>query len=221
MSRSIKLGVFALALAGLMHAADTPDVVFSRIDAAAKSFKGMTANLTDTEHTALVNSDDVNKGVVKYLRVKPNSVRALITWNEGGGLEYNGKEGKIYNAKTKTVDVGNLSSRQNTVNEYLLLGFGATSEELKASYNVTYVGEENVAGQPTWHLRLIPKSPDNARTLKQADLWYGQNGIVVQQKLLSPSGDYRNFLYTDMKLGPMPEKDLELKLPKDVTIQKH
>jgi outer membrane lipoprotein-sorting protein len=221
MNRATKLAVFALTISGLMHAAESADAAFARIDAGAKSFKGMTADLTYTEHSALVNSDEVTKGVAKFLRPKPNSARALIVWNDGGGLEYNGKEGKLYNAKTKTVDVGNLSSRQNTVNQYLLLGFGATSEELKTAYNVTYVGEENVGGQPTSHLRLVPKVPDKTSSMKQADLWYGANGIVVQQKILAPSGDYKQMLFSNMKLGSMPDKELELKLPKDVTVQKH
>jgi hypothetical protein len=222
MHRSLTLSFFALAVAGFIHAADSPDALFARIDEAAKSFRGMTADLTNTEHSALVNSDEVNKGVVKFLRVKPNSVRALITWNDGSGaLEYNGKEGKLYNAKTKTVDVVNLSNRQSAVNQYVLLGFGSTSAELKAAYDVTYVGEENVGGQPTSHLKLVPKSHETSSSLKQADLWYGANGLVVQQKILAPSGDYKLMLYSNMKLGSMPEKELEMKLPKGVTVQKH
>jgi outer membrane lipoprotein-sorting protein len=220
--RSMKLGLFVLIAAGLIHAADPADAVFARIDSAAKTFRGLTADLTDTEHNALINSDDVNKGVAKFLREKPGSMRALITWNnESGSLEYNGKEGKLYNPKTNTVDVVNLSNKQGTVNKYLALGFGATSAELKASFDVTYLGEETVAGQPASHLKLVPKTHDPGSSLKQADLWYGANGLVVQQKTLAPSGDYKLMLYTNMKLGSMPEKELEIKLPKGVTVQKH
>jgi outer membrane lipoprotein-sorting protein len=222
MNRATKLGIFALTLAGLMHAADSADAAFARIDAAAKSFKGMTADLTDTEHNALVNEDEVNKGVVKFLRIKANSMRAVITWNNGsGGLEYNGKEGKLYNAKTKTVDVVNLSGKQSTVNKYLALGVGASSAELKSEFDVSYMGEENVGGQPTSHLKLVPKTHDPASSLKQADLWYGANGLVVQQKISHPSGDYQVMLYSNVKLGSIPEKELELQLPKGVTVQKH
>jgi len=181
----------------------------------------MTADLTDTEHNALVNEDDVNKGVAKFLRGKGNSMRAVITWNNGGGLEYNGKEGKLYNAKTKTVDVVNLSGKQSTVNKYLALGVGASSAELKAEFDVTYIGEENIGGQPTSHLKLVPKTHDPASSPPQADLWYGSNGLVVQQKISHPSGDYQVMLYSNVRLGSMPDKELELQLPKDVTVQKH
>ncbi len=222
MNRSIKMGLLALMLAGLVQAAGTADTVFARIDQAAKSFKGMTANLTYTEHTALINSDEVNKGVAKFLRVKGNSMRALITWDNGsGGLEYNGKEGKQYNAKTRTVDVVNLAGKQTAVNKYLALGVGATSAELKAEYDVTYLGEESAGGETTYHLKLVPKTHDPASSLKQADLWYGANGIVVQQKISRPSGDYQVFLYTNINVGPIPEKEMELQVPKGVTVQKH
>lgn len=222
MNRSIKLSLFALLLAGLVHAADSADAVFARVDAAAKSFKGMTADLTDTEHHAIVNDNDVSKGVARFLRAKGNSIRALIIWNDGsGGLEYNGKEGKLYNAKTKTVDVVNLSGKQSTVNKYLALGVGASSAELKAEYEVAYLGDENVGGQTTSHLRLVPRVHDPASSLKQADLWYGANGLVVQQKISHPSGDYQIMLYSNIKLGPIPEKEMELQVPKGVTVQKH
>ncbi|HEU5022604.1 MAG TPA: hypothetical protein VFT60_11960, partial [Bryobacteraceae bacterium] len=69
--------------------------------------------------------------------------------------------------------------------------------------------------------KLIPKVHDPASSLQQADLWYGGNGIVVQQKISHPSGDYQVMLYTNMKLGPIPTKEMELQLPKDVTVQKH
>lgn len=221
MNRATKLVVFALTLAGMMSAAESADAVFARIDAAAKSFKGMTADLTDTEYHSLINDSDVNKGVVKFLRIKGNSMRAVITWNNGGGIEYDGKEAKAYNAKTKTVDVVNLSGKQSTINKYLALGVGASSADLKSEFNATYVGEENVAGQPTSHLKLVPKVHDPASSLQQADLWYGANGLVVQQKILHPSGDYQVMLYSNIKLGSIPGKEMELQLPKDVTVQKH
>ncbi len=222
MNRATKLGVFALTLTGWMHAAGSADAVFAHIDAAAKTFKGMTADLSDTEYHSLTNDSDVNKGVVKFLRVKANSMRAVITWSNGsGGLEYNGKEGKLYNAKTKTVDVVNLAGKQSAINKYMALGVGASSADLKAEFDVTYVGEENVGGQPTSHLQLVPKTHDPASSLKQADLWYASNGLVVQQKILHPSGDYQVMLYSNEKLGPIPEKEMELQMPKDVTVQKH
>ena len=70
-------------------------------------------------------------------------------------------------------------------------------------------------------MKLVPKSAATLQKLKQADLWFGTNGLVAQQKFLYPSGDYRLVTYSNMKVGAVPEKDLELKTPKGAVIQKH
>ena len=143
MNRAIKLGVFALTLTGSMHAADSADSVFAHIDAAAKSFKGMTADVTDTEFHSLINDSDSNKGVVKFLRMKANSMRAVITWTMAAAVSNTtAKKANSITPKTKTVDVVNLSGKQSTINKYMALGVGASSAELKAEFDVTYVGEE-------------------------------------------------------------------------------
>ena len=221
---AVTLSVFVLAtIAPVTLGADPLDAPFARIDAAAKSFKGMTADISNTQHTSLVDSDDIQNGSIKLLRVK-GGTRLLIEWKGAGGnqkLSFDGREGRIYNPITNIVDVLGLADKENTVNQLLLLGFGATSTELKDTYDVTFVGEEKIGAQQTSHLKLIPKSPDTRRTLKQADMWYAENGLVAQQKFLYPSGDYRLVRYSGMKPGAMPEKELELKIPKNATVQKH
>ena len=99
----------------------------------------------------------------------------------------------------------------------MLLGFGTTSKALKAAYDVTYVGEEKIGAVAASHLKLVPKTKGS---LKQAELWFGENGLVVQQKFLQSSLDYNLLTYSAMKPGAVPEKDLELKVPKGTVIQK-
>lgn len=215
-----KVCVLVLSTMGVIYAADAIDSVYARIDVAAKNFKGVRADLTHTEHSALVNSDDTKPGTAKFLRVKPGLTRVLLDYKTEA-LSYDGKEGKLYKPKTNTVDVFNAADKQNAVNQYLALGFGASSEDLKASYDVTYIGEEQVNGQSASHLKLIPKAADTRQRIKQADLWYGSGGTVVQQKITSPSGDYNLVTYSNLKFGPLSEKDVELALPKGVVVQKH
>jgi outer membrane lipoprotein-sorting protein len=204
----------------LAYAADPLDPVFAHIDTAAKSFKGMAADITNTQHTALVDSDEVQTGTIKLLRAK-DGTHMLVVLKDAQSASIDSHELKVYNSKTKTVDTWSLGSKQNEVNQFLLLGFGASSTDLKASYDVTYVGEEKVGSQQTSRIKLVPKSLETRRKMKQADLWFGQNGLVVQQKFLWAAGDSRLVTYSGMTLGSMPDKDLDLKLPKDVTVQKH
>jgi hypothetical protein len=214
---------FSLGLAPLSAAADPLDVVFARIDKAAKTFTGMTADISNTQYTRLVDSSDVQTGTIKLLRDKTGQTKLLIDFKLPGAqtVSFDGQLGKTFNPKTLTEDVFPVADRRNLVNQLLVLGFGASSTELKSTYDVTYTGDEKIDGTSTSHLRLTPKSPDTLRTLKQADLWYADSGLVLQQKFLYPSGDYKLVKYSNPKLGAPPAKDLEIKLPAGVKIQKH
>ena len=200
------------------HAADPLDAVLARVDQAAKTFKGMSADIVNTEYTSITDSKDVHPGTIKLLRAK-DGTHVLLTRQDGLLLSFDGHKGQSYNLKTNTVDEKNMSS--GTVDQYLLLGFGATSAQLKASYDVAYSGAEQIGNQQTSHITLVPKSPELRRDMKQAGLWIGENGLVAQQKIVRPDGDYQLFTYSHMTLGAMPENDLKIKLRPGATVQKH
>lgn len=200
------------------HAADPLEAVFARIDQAAKTFKGLTADLTNTEYTAVVDNKDVHTGTIKLLPVK-DGTHVLLSRQDGMVLSFDGHKGESYNPKTNVVDEKDFA--QGVVSQYLALGFGATSAQLKANYDIAYSGSELIGNQQTSHITLIPKSPEVRRDLKQAELWIGENGLAVQQKILRPDGDYQLYTYSHMTLGAMPENDLKIKLHSGATIQKH
>ncbi len=214
--------IFAfLAIAAVSHAADPLTTVFEHIDAASKTFKGMTANISDNNYTALVDDSNIQTGTFKLLRVNPSltRLRADVTGHSGSSsYALNGPEVRTYNPTTKIVSVYDFASKQGAINQFLLLGFGATSTDLKAAYKITWVAEEKIGGVSTSHLKLIPTSTEVLRTIKQADLWFGENGLVVQQKLLYPAGDYRLVTYSNMNLTPPKASELDLN-PKGAKIQ--
>jgi len=211
------------ASAALCVAADPPDAVFGRIDAAAKTFRGMTADISTTQHTKIVDDDSVQTGTVKLLRAKTGQTRMLIDLRDPGAqtISLDPHEVRLYNPRTKIVNVLDIADKQSLVNQFMLLGFGADSAELKATYDVTYAGEEKIGKEQASHLVLTPKSADIRRSLKQADLWIGHGGLVAQQKFLYPSGDYKLVTYGNMQLrSSIPDRELELKLPEGAVIQK-
>lgn len=211
----------ALGIVACLAAADPLDAVFARIDSAAKTFKSASAAISDTEHTALVDSDDTKLGVFKIVKAK-DGIHMLVKYEEAQTVAYDPHAARAYNPKTKVVDEIDLNKQQQEeATQFLALGFGATSAELRSAYDVSYVGEDNIGGQEATHIRLVPKAGDLKKSLKQADLWYGPNGIVVQQKFLRPSGDYKLVKYSNLQLGNVTDKDVELQVPKGVIVQKH
>jgi outer membrane lipoprotein-sorting protein len=204
-------------------AADPLSEVYARMDKEAQVFKGMTADLTDLVHTAIVNDDSTEYGSIKLKRAKPGDTRILLDFTrpDKKAVAVEGTEVKVYLPNANVVQVYDASSKRGALDKALLLGFGATSGELKASYDITYIGAENVAGVTADHIKLIPKPSNEARQMiQQADLWIGASGLAVQQRFAtSASGDYRLATYSNMKFtGSLSDKDLKLKTRSGVQI---
>ena len=215
------LGFFALV--ALAAAADPLEGVFARIDASAKNFRYLTADLSRTDHTAIVNDDSRQSGTIKLVRAKTGQTRMLIDFRDPGAVtvSFDGHQGRRYLPKTKTLELYDVADKESRmIGEFLLLGFGVSSTELKNTYDVAYAGEEKLGAQPVSHIRLVPKSAETRKGMKQADLWIAESGLVAQQKILEPSGDYKLYVYSNVKQpSSIPDKELELN-PKGATIQK-
>jgi outer membrane lipoprotein-sorting protein len=225
----IKPGLRWLMIFGALvrlAAADPLGDVFARMDKAAPQFKGMTADITDVEHTAVVNDDSTMKGTYKVKRNK-GETRMLIdfTGADSRTISLDGSQVRIFFPKIKTVQVYSIGDKRHLIDEFLLLGFGATSDAIRAEYDVSYAGADNIGGQPASHIRLIPKSPEVLKQLKQAELWIANSGEMagtpVQEKLVtSGAGDFKLVTYSNVKLNPpLGDRDLKLNLPKGVQIQ--
>jgi outer membrane lipoprotein-sorting protein len=215
------ISIFALSLP-LM--ADQLSDVFARLDKAAVGFKGMSANVKQNVHTELVHDDSVENGNVKLRRPKSGDTRVLmeLTSPDQKTVSVESDQIKIYLPKAKTVQVYDLRSRHNAVQQGLLLGFGATSAEIKASYEVTWIGAETLNGQPVSRIRLVPRAKEVLQSMKQADLWIlNSGGYPVQQRVLTSStGDYLEISYSNIQINPqLSDKDLKLNVPKGVQIQ--
>jgi outer membrane lipoprotein-sorting protein len=89
--------------------------------------------------------------------------------------------------------------------------------QLKANYDVTYLGEETAAGSvKTWHLKLMPKS---ATSYKEADLWVDSNGMPVQAKILEKNNDTTTIQLTRIeKNATIPGDVFSIKPPKGTKI---
>ena len=205
-------------------AADIPASLAARIDQTAQQFKSFSADLKQIDHTAIVNDDAALSGVFRMRRLKPGDTRLLIDYKgaDARTIAFEGEKGQIFYPKINTVQVYQVGSRRGLVDQFLLLGFGANTAELKASYEVSFMGTEKVGGLATSHLKLIPRSADVLKHIKQANLWIDDlSGLPVQQKFLtSAAGDYKLVTYSNGRQNPpLGDKDLKLNPPKGAIIQ--
>jgi outer membrane lipoprotein-sorting protein len=221
MTRTLLVLAFLAAPLSADSLADT----FAKIDASAAKFKGMTADLQRTDYTALAKDTSVATGDIKLKRIKQGDIHMLVTLTKPDQevVAFDGKQASIYFPKTNVEQQYDVSAKKDMVEQVMLLGFGATSADLKAHYDVTSAGAEPIAGQPTAHLKLIPKSADMLKNFRQVELWISNSlGVPLQQKFItSANGDFHQFTYSNLKLtSSLSDKDLQLKTPKNVQIKK-
>jgi outer membrane lipoprotein-sorting protein len=214
--------LFAAPLATQIAAQSLSDT-FARMDKTAKDLKAVTAEIKRDVHTTVINDDEIDSGSFNLRREKSHQPHMLIdfTGKDAKTVALDDNTVSVYYPKTKLVQVYDIGAKKQAVEQFLLLGFGASSDELKQYYDVTYVGREAIDSQQTGHLKLIPKSKDVSRQVTSAELWISDaNGLPLQQKIIFASGDYWLVTYTNIKLNPPLNEDaVKLKTPKGVQVQ--
>jgi outer membrane lipoprotein-sorting protein len=113
------------------------------------------------------------------------------------------KDGKlqVYQPSIEQVMSFSAGSNRNEMESYLVLGFGGSGEDLKKTYDVTYVGEDRIDNIATAKLQLIPKSDKVRNYFSKAFLWIDlSRGISLQQQFMEPQGDSRLAKYFDVRV---------------------
>lgn len=223
----IRIFVAALALTASLIAqtpgAQSLNDTFARMDNTASKLKSVTAGIKRDVHTAIINDDEIDNGTFRMKREKSHGVLMVIelTGSAAKTVALDGSNVTIYNPKIKSAQAWNIGEKKQLIEEFLLLGFGATSAEMKQSYDVTWAGAETLNGQQTGHLKLVPKVHDPSRKMSGAELWIAaSNGLPVQQKILFDNGDYWLVQYSDIQMNPrVSDETFLLKLPKGVKVE--
>jgi outer membrane lipoprotein-sorting protein len=193
--------------------------VLARMDGAAKGFTGVTASIHRVMFTAVLNESTEEFGQMRMLRPKAREVRMLIEFDKPDPkvVAFRDKKAEIYYPKIKTVQEYDLGKHSALVDQFLLLGFGAPGRELARSYNVKYVGAEEVGGSKTDRIELIPKSEKAREHIQKVEIWISKSGHPVRQRYYEKSGDHTTITYSDLKVNPpLSVADVTLKLPADV-----
>jgi outer membrane lipoprotein-sorting protein len=217
-----RLLTIALALAAPLAAQSLAET-FAHMDKTAQKLDVVVADIRHDVHTAIINDDEVDTGTFRLKREKSRGVRMLIDFvgKNAKTVSLDDATVSVYYPKSNVEQIFDIGPKKQVVQQFLLLGFGATSAELQQSYDVTWVGAETVDGQRTGHVKLIPKSQEALRQMTSAELWISDtNGLPLQQKIVLPSGDYWLVNYSKIQLNSsLSAEALKIKLPKGVKVE--
>lgn len=201
MMSSLHLMFLALSLLLQQHEAPTLESVLKKMDAAAANFQTTQADFVWDQYQRVVDETDTQKGTVYYRRAgKEMEMMAAIKEPDPKFVLYKDDKVQVYQPKIEQVIVYPTGGNRNEIESYLVLGFGGSGQDLKKSFEVSYLGEQTVGGIATGKLQLIPKSDKFRNNISKIFLWIDlSSGISVQQQFFQPQGDYRLAKYSSIR----------------------
>jgi outer membrane lipoprotein-sorting protein len=181
----------------------TLECVLKKMDATAANFRTTQADFVWDQYQKVVDETDTQKGTVYYRRAGQNiEMMAEIKEPDRKFVLYKDGKLEVYQPKIEQVTQYSTGGNKNEVESYLVLGFGGSGEDLKKSFDVAYVGEENLGGVATAELKLIPQSEKLRNNFSEILLWIDlSRGISVQQKFMQTQGDYRLARYSAVQVN--------------------
>lgn len=198
--------LIALPLASPLASAESLDTVLSRLDAASKTTNSFSANLKQTDYTAILDDAAVTTGKIQLMRAKQGVV-GIVDFGapNPNTVHFTGKTVEKYYPASKNLEVYDLGKEAKFLDQYLLLGFGTAGSQLKKDYDIQALGEETVAGVKATHLELMPKQGgDLSKLIKKVELWIpvGQDTAVQTRVTKTAGGDYLQYEYSNVKINP-------------------
>lgn len=195
--------------------------ILKRMDEHNKSLTSLQTSVKMDKYNSQLDEHDVSEGTAKYLPLKGRDALVRIDWTKPieESLAVVNKQYIVYRPRLNQAIIGKIDSAKSSgkgANNALAF-INMSKDQLKANYNIKYLGQENVSGgTPTWHLELTPKNPTN---YKASELWVDGNGMPIQAKVIESNNDSTTiFLSKIQKNITVNTKVFVIKYPKTTTI---
>lgn len=199
----------------------TLDYVLTMMDRSAEDFRSLTAALDHVKYTAVVKDTSTESGEI-YAR-KDSKLRIDFITPDPRTIIRNGDNLYIYTPKINRVEEYNIGKNRALADQYLALGFGTRTDNLKKSYEVSLAGEEELDGHKMALVELVPRSDEVRKQITKIVMWVDEaSWLPVQQKFLEAgSGDYFLSRYKNvMKNLKIGDGKFKADWPKGTKIEK-
>ena len=192
--------------------------VLAMMDKSAKDFHTLTGEIEHIKYTAVVKDTSTETGHI-FVR-RDDKMRIEIIKPDTRTILRTGDSLFVYTPKINRVEEYDLGKNRSMIDQYVRLGFGTKSEDVKKSYLVTLLGEEELDHKKAVILELTPKSDQVRSQITKIQMWIDEaSWLPIEQKFFEAgSGDYVLFHYTSvMKNLKIGDARFKQDWPKDVT----
>jgi len=214
-TKTLLAASLAFLLAPLASTAQDLKSVLAKLDEAAPNFHSTSADFEfDTIQTDPIPDKLVQKGAVYYERNgKDFQMAAHIDEENGKPVPkiYTFSKG-VFRLYEKLPDQVT-TYKNDKLQGYLVLGFGASGKDLSEKWDITYDGEETINGVKTAKLELVPKDPAARKNILKATVWMDTaHGVSLKQVFDQGNGESRVSVYFNFKFNqPLPSSAFTFK----------
>jgi outer membrane lipoprotein-sorting protein len=187
---------------------------FRELDARAKDFHSVSADIERTKVTVVVNDKSTESGTIK---VRGDRMLLELTAPDPRTILRTGDSLFVYTPGLKRVEEYNLGKNRALLDQFLLLGFGTDSNEMRKSYLVTYMKEDKIDDRKAVELELTPKMEAVRSQISKIQIWLDESTwLPAQQEFFeSGSGDYSIVKYSKIVRNPdLPDSQFKPHWPK-------
>ena len=191
--------------------------ILDHMNEAGKHLKTVSTNLEYTKETVLVDDRSTEYGKLYFRKSKNPDILLNFEKPDPKVILFRKNKAEIFLPKTNQIQEYDLTKHSGLVQQFLLLGFGTDTNELKKSYDIKYVGEEQMGGDMAVVLELTPNEKSTAAQLSKIQLWISEESwLPIQQKFFEPGGDYLLTRYTSVRVNRLiPSSSFRIKAPSD------
>jgi outer membrane lipoprotein-sorting protein len=224
MNKAIRLAVISAFAVAIFSVASVSEVkaqvlreILDRMDAHNKSLVSLKADVRMDKLNSQLGETDTSIGTTRYLPKTAKQVMyARIDWTKPvqEQIVIIGDRYKLYRPRLNQVIEGKVDKAGKNVPGNALAFMSMSKAQLKANYDVNYIGQENAGGTLTWHLELVPKTKTSYKT---AELWVDSNGMPLQAKVTEQNKDTTTVLLSNLQKNvTIKATDFNLNLPPNV-----
>jgi len=196
----------------------TTDSVLAMMDKSARDFHTLTADIEHIKYTDVVKDTSTETG--KLLVRRDEKMRIEFFQPDRRTILRTGDSLFVFTPKINRVEEYDLGKNRDLVDQYVLLGFGTKSDNVRKSYEVNVIGATELDNKKTVQIELIPKSDQMRKQIAKIQMWIDEaSWLPIQQKFFeSGSQDYLIFHYTNvMKNLKIGDNQFKQDWPKGVT----
>jgi outer membrane lipoprotein-sorting protein len=211
--------IFTAGLASDANGQSILGEILRRMDTHNKSLQSLRADVTMVKHNPQLNVSDTTTGSTSYLPKTPKrGMYVRIDWTKPVEEQISviGDDYELYRPRLNQVITGKVQKARNNASVGGALAFmSMTRDQLRANYDVRYIGEEQIrGGVSTWRLELTPKTETS---YKMAELWVDGDGMPRQAKIVEHNNDSTTVLLTNIQKNVTLKADIfKLRYPSNV-----